>query len=289
MIVGINLGVVMAALSACGDIGPAKPSRSPAAERSAQAEQVFERGHEVIQPEPKTASEFYDRATVWFGMKNYDKAVTDYSRAICLDPKMISAFHRRAVCYTLKREFGKAIQDFNEEILLAPESSSGLSGRAAVYCELKEYDKSLRDYLDVIRLDPDRAATAFTGLGNAHAGMEKYPLASRFYIKGILLDPKYAPAYERLAWLLSTCPDFSLRRGHAAVSNARKACELMGWEPVAYLETLAAAYAENLQFDEAVKWQTKVLQTPEYAKSHLPEAAARLKLYQEHKPFRTYR
>jgi len=51
------------------------------------------------------------------------------------------------------------------------------------------------------------------------------------------------------------------------------------------LGTLAAAYAESGQFDEAVKWQQKALDNQEYAKRYGEKAKERLQLYQEKKAY----
>ena len=51
--------------------------------------------------------------------------------------------------------------------------------------------------------------------------------------------------------------------GKQAVEYANKACDLTGWKNANYLSTLAAAYAEVGNFDEATKWQTKCIESNE--------------------------
>ena len=76
-----------------------------------------------------------------------------------------------------------------------------------------------------------------------------------------------------------------LRDGKKAVELAIEACELTRWKEAYCLETLAAAYAETGDFASAVKWQTKAIELEADAKEK-DEYQARLKLYQEKKPFR---
>ena len=52
--------------------------------------------------------------------------------------------------------------------------------------------------------------------------------------------------------------------------------------------TLAAAYVETGEFDEAIKWQKKALDLPHgYDKEEKKRAKDRLKLYEEHKLYRS--
>lgn len=61
----------------------------------------------------------------------------------------------------------------------------------------------------------------------------------------------------------------------------KRACELTEWERAADLDTLAAAYAEAGDFDEAVRWQTKALALP-LGESLKKSAEERLELYRDH-------
>ncbi len=90
---------------------------------------------------------------------------------------------------------------------------------------------------------------------------------------------------NNLGWTLATATDPKVRDGKAAVEFATKACELTAWKQPTYLDTLAAAYAEAGDFDTSVRRQIEAI-------SLLNDAnvkkvyEARLKLYQDRKPFR---
>ncbi|MGH7818065.1 MAG: hypothetical protein ACREOR_11805 [Candidatus Binatia bacterium] len=59
---------------------------------------------------------------------------------------------------------------------------------------------------------------------------------------------------------------------------ARKACEQTSWPEADIIDTLAAAYAENGQFDQAVKWQKYAIEVGRsWQPEHVSEARSRLR------------
>ena len=64
----------------------------------------------------------------------------------------------------------------------------------------------------------------------------------------------------------------------------RHAPELTFWNEFRCLDVLAAAYAESSDFEQAVKWQAKVVEM--LPPSQRTDYESRLKLYKEGKPYR---
>jgi tetratricopeptide (TPR) repeat protein len=133
--------------------------------------------------------------------------------------------------------------------------------------------------------DPTDAA-GFVERGDGYAEAGEYEKAAADYREAIRLDPQDGDGYNSLAWLLATCPKDGIRDGKQAVELAKKACELADWKDADYLATLAAAQAECGNFEEAVRWQKKALKLGFEDDEDTEAARAKLKLYQQGKPYR---
>ena len=132
--------------------------------------------------------------------------------------------------------------------------------------------------------DPERPIP-YLDRGVAYGAKAEYDKAVADFNSALELDPDFSPAYNNLAWTLATCPQAALRNGQQAVQDATKACALSGWNNINQLDTLAAAYAEAGDFENAVNWETKVLATPNLAPEDAAIAKDRLALYQAHQPY----
>jgi tetratricopeptide (TPR) repeat protein len=119
----------------------------------------------------------------------------------------------------------------------------------------------------------------------AHLG--QYREAVRDFEKGLQSNPDWTDALKSFAWVLATCPDANVRDGPHAVQLARHACELTHYQRAASVGTLAAAYAETGQFDNAVVMAKKAIKLAQaYDETDLVEQNLRLlKYYAAHKAY----
>jgi tetratricopeptide (TPR) repeat protein len=232
---------------------------------------------------PHYARAYSVRGQVHVKRGDLDKALADYSRAIGLFTTDPTDYAARAQIFIQKGKYEEAIADCGEAIRLNPNRAGLYSIKAGAFYARGEWDKTIIECGNAIRLDPN--VDAFYGLrASAHYAAGDFDKALEDCRETVRLSPDSARACNNLAWLLAVCPDARLRDGKKAVEYARKACELNGWEGPHYLGTYAAACAETGDFDSAVKWQRKSLE------SNLPAAEAeqarqRLRLYEQERPF----
>jgi tetratricopeptide (TPR) repeat protein len=206
---------------------------------------------EEIRQHPKDAGLYAERAGAYFFTAETAKALADCAEAIRLQPANADHFNQRGDILRTAHQYVAAIADHTEAIRLAPELPAPYYLRALDYAWHGEFANAVADLAKNIQLDrkPD---------GSAHWFM---------------------------AEILSVCADAKVRDGKKAVELALKACELSAWNKPHYLDTVAAAYAEAGDFEQAIRWHKKALEARPKEWAEDPGAGERLALYQARRPY----
>jgi Tfp pilus assembly protein PilF len=109
----------------------------------------------------KVAELYVWRGNTWYNKKEYDKAITDYDKAIEINPKYALAFYNRGFAWVAKEKYNKAIADYDKIIEINPDSASAYVSRGAVRRALKEYNTAIADYSKAIEIDPNSASAYY--------------------------------------------------------------------------------------------------------------------------------
>ena len=237
------------------------------------------------------ANVHHHRGAAWAGKNEHDRAIADYSDALHLNPLLVRAYYDRFLANRSKSTRITAgvpskdakPRDNRPKDTIPPDSPDHVNlGLAAA--QKREYDRAITHYTEALRVNPNdpRAhmyrAAAWSNKGN-------YERAAADYSEAMRLNPQHAGVHNSAAWVLATAPTASVRNGARAIEVARKAAELTSWKDGNILDTLAAAYAEAGNFPEAVSWQEKAIQFPDFMKDQGDGARARLELYRKRQPF----
>lgn len=164
-----------------------------------------------------TSQAFYERARIWQELKNYQKALADYTLAIRLDPSDKSNYSFR---YYLIREMtdnsAQAMKHLDEFVSREPAFADNYRIRAEARDE-SEIEKNLADYDQAIRLKSDDVDFRF-----ARAALleKKGNLAGAIadYDRALQVDPKDAKALYRRGMAKSNKGD---RTGAADIAAAK--------------------------------------------------------------------
>ena len=244
---------------------------------------AIEKFGQAIAKDPKEVSAYNNRGLAYKDKKDFDKAIADFNEALRLKPDWFPYFNR-GIAYYEKGDSNHAIADANKALELKPKEPSQRADclllRAHSYADKQDAPAALNDLNAAIKLD-QRRADSYLLRGIIYKVGHQYEKSLGDYETAIGLDPTDYRFYDVEAYLLSVCPMPKYRNGKKAVEYATKACELTQWKEANSVETLAAAYAEAGQFDEAIKWQTQAAEID-------PKAVdtKRLALYQQRQPFR---
>ena len=85
------------------------------------------------------------------------------------------------------KEYEKVLADYNKAIELGHTDAAAYNGRGSLYARLKEYEKALADYNRAIELD-DTYALAYNNRGNLYEELNEYGKARADHNRAIELD-----------------------------------------------------------------------------------------------------
>src|SRR5262249_50117928 len=140
---------------------------------------------------------FYrDRGNIAFIRKQYDEALTDYTKSIELDPTYVVPWQLRGRTWEAKKEYAKALSDYEKAVQLAGKesSSSGYYTSLAMLlaacpeANIRDGKKALEAAQRAYELakGPQELAT----LAAAHAELGDFDKAVEWQTKAIAAAPK---------------------------------------------------------------------------------------------------
>jgi arylsulfatase A-like enzyme/Flp pilus assembly protein TadD len=246
----------------------------------------------AIELDPKHVDAYDNRGTCYLGKENYKQALRDFdkvlklTRALELNPKRGEAYNNRGLAYIKVGEYDKAIRDLDRAIEMIPGDSTIYNNRGLAYLRKNDYDRAIRDFDKVLKLDPDNAN--HKNIGYAMERLGRIREAISHYRQALSQRGDQPMVLNNLAWILATHEDAEIRDGVQAVRLAEQACELTGYKVSGILNTLAAAYAEMGQFDQAVETSQRTLQMAQKAGriKSTEDIRARIEAYKAKRPHR---
>lgn len=282
------------ALANYPDFGPAYINRGLAWHNISENDRAiadYNQALRIVDPSDATnVAVIYDqRGNAWSAKKEYEKAIADYNQSLRADPNRAETYHNRGVTWKDLGEYDNAIADFDQALRLAPNDVQTLTNRGVAWEKKGEFARALDDFNQAIQFNPD-LADGFFHRGAAWERRGEYCKAVADYKEAIRRDPESDFRYNALAWVQATCPDEQFRDADQAYENASRAYQLNNGRSWIYIDTLAAAYAENRDFETAVEWETKAIGLAEKDKiassSEVNALRARLELFKAKQPYR---
>ncbi|MGM0488415.1 MAG: tetratricopeptide repeat protein [Planctomycetota bacterium] len=252
-------------------------------------DEAMEQVNEAIENKPNVLA-FKLRAQLWTAQEELDKALEDIDQAIEMEPKDPELFLMRARLYYIEGRNALAKSDVNRVLEVIPGFPAALELRSSISASLGQFEEAIQDlntllqrnsgnprhelqlaiylnaagnsreaievFTNVLESEPANAI-AIRGRADAYLSIGAHKKAIADYEAALKSSSDDSGVLNNFAWVLATSPDDTLRDGSRALELARKACELTDYKEAHILSTLAAAHAENGDFEKAVEWSNK--------------------------------
>ena len=237
---------------------------------------------------PDYAEPHYNLGNAFLQQGQMDRAMAQYQKALALAPDYAEAHNNLGNIFIQQGRVEEAIVHFQKALALKPDYADAHNNLASAFLQQGRMDEAVTHFQKALALKPDDA-DVHDHLGNALLQQGRTAEALSHYLKALTVKPDDAGVQNKLAWLLATSPQASLRNGDQAIELAHRANQLTGGSNPVILCTLAAAWAEAGRFPEAVATAQRALQLAEAQSNQAlaDDLRSELKLYQASIPFHT--
>jgi len=206
---------------------------------------------EAVRLDPDNAGGHDNLAGLLLSFGRLDEAIAHYRRAATLRPDRADVHRSLGVALLRKGDFGGAVGPLAEVVRLRPDDAKAHNNLGFALVSAGRAEEGIACFREAVRMDaflPD----AQKNLGWVLAAQGRTAEAAPHLAEALRLRPDWGDMADQLARIRAADPDAALRNGAEAVALAERACALTGRQNPAYLDTLAAAYAEAGRFADAV-------------------------------------
>ena len=205
------------------------------------------------QSESRDAQFYYNRGNAYAGKRQYDKAISDFNKALEINPRFAEAYRERGLAYFGKGQFDQWILDSNKADEVDPKAASIFTDRGKFCVGKYQYDESISNFNKAIEIDP-RFDEAYNMRGFVYGEKGQYDRASSDLNKALEVDPRFTEAYNNRGLVYWNKGQFD-----SAISDFNKAIEINP-RPASYYINRGKAYVEKSQYEQAISDYSKALE-----------------------------
>src|SRR5882724_2014135 len=226
-------------------------------------------------------------ARAWVQTSYWRDNETLFRHALAVTVNNDVAENNLGIVFLAQGKVDEAISLLQAAVDLRPDNSPAHENLAKALLQKGQVADALIHYRKLLELQPENievhniVGTILVQQGRVQEGVEEWQ-------KVLSVEPDNGNAMSNLAWVLATSPDDSLRDGAKAVQLAEQAVRISGGRIAILFRTLAAAYAENDRFVDAIQAAQRgiALANSQGNSGLATELQGSIALYQERKPLR---
>jgi tetratricopeptide (TPR) repeat protein len=213
----------------------------------------------ALQMQPDSWDAEYNLGTALVAKGQVDEAILHCERAVGMRPTDPDAQVSLGNALFAKGRIDEAIAHYQKAITAQPDHFLARYSLGHALLEKGELDGAIQFSRSALLLRPSDA-DCHTTLAIALEEKGEPTEAIQHYKKALELAPESISTLTNLAWLLATSQNASVRNGPKAIELATQADRLVGGTNTLVLRTLAAAYAENGEFANAIRTAQSAMQ-----------------------------
>ena len=177
---------------------------------------------------------------------------TLFTHALAVTRNNDVAENNLGIVFLQRGQLDEAISRLQAAIDLRPENGPAHNNLAKALLQKGRLAEAMVHYRKFFEIEPENVE-ARNILGTALIQQGRIREAIEQWHDALAIEPENGNAASNLAWVFATCPDDSIRDGRRAVELAEKALRISGGKIPMIFRVLAAAYAEDGRFSQAIE------------------------------------
>jgi protein O-mannosyl-transferase len=223
----------------------------------------------------------------WLQTSYWRDSETLFTHALAVTTNNDVALNNLGIIFLDKGQLDDAISKLEAAIDLRPENAPAHDNLAKALLKKGQVTEAMVHYRKFLELEPANVEARNT-LGTALIQQGHVRDAIDQWQEVLAIQPENGNAASNVAWVFATCPEDSIRDGTRAVELAEKAFRISGGKIPMIYRVLAAAYAENGRFADAIETAQRgaELATSQGNPALAAELESNIALYQSGRPLR---
>ena len=223
----------------------------------------------------------------WLQTSYWRDSETLFTHALAVTSNNDVALNNLGIIFLDKGQLDDAISKLQAAIDLRPDNAPAHDNLAKALLKKGQVAEAMVHYRKFLELEP-ASVEARNTLGTALIQQGHVREAIDQWQESLAIQPENGNAASNLAWVFATCPQDSIRDGTRAAELGERALRISGGKIAMIYKVLAAAYAENGRFADAIETAQRgaELATTQGNPGLAAELESNIALYQSGRPLR---